>query len=225
MADVETTTSEEDRPAHLPRCDRGRRGPRGRIGSHDRFRCDQDREDRISRSPDRRCCGLGLPGLYGCEIWAEKVNAAGGVKIGDDTTRSSSSPTTTNTHPRRAGPEPRSSFSRRRQVHHDAGRRYLAGGAADRQQVGMLVSTLLPSDLSPDTTTLIAPCEVHPIYNVTGVWWLADQMPDLKFHRICAQDDALGRPRWRPTSRPSRRTGSMSSTLSSSIPRPPTSRR
>ena len=24
----------------------------------------------------------GLPGLYGCEIWAEKVNAAGGVNIG-----------------------------------------------------------------------------------------------------------------------------------------------
>ena len=27
----------------------------------------------------------GLPGLYGCEIWAERVNAAGGVQIGDDT--------------------------------------------------------------------------------------------------------------------------------------------
>ena len=59
---------------------------------------------------------------------------------------------------------------------------------------GMLVSTLLPSDLSPDTKTLIAPCEVHPIYNVTGVWWLADNMPDLKSAVICAQDDALGRP-------------------------------
>ena len=59
---------------------------------------------------------------------------------------------------------------------------------------GMLVSTLLPSDLSPDTTAHIAPCEAHPIYNVTGVWWLADQMPDLKTAVICAQDDALGRP-------------------------------
>ena len=26
--------------------------------------------------------GWGLPGLYGCEIWGEWVNAAGGVKIG-----------------------------------------------------------------------------------------------------------------------------------------------
>ncbi len=33
----------------------------------------------------------------------------------------------------------------------------------------MLVATLLPSDLSPDIPTLIAPSEVHPIYNVTGV--------------------------------------------------------
>ena len=26
----------------------------------------------------------GLPGLYGCQIWAEKVNAAGGIKAGGD---------------------------------------------------------------------------------------------------------------------------------------------
>ncbi|MGI9500472.1 MAG: ABC transporter substrate-binding protein, partial [Geminicoccaceae bacterium] len=26
----------------------------------------------------------GLPGLYGCEIWAEQVNAAGGVDIGGE---------------------------------------------------------------------------------------------------------------------------------------------
>ena len=29
---------------------------------------------------------------------------------------------------------------------------------------------------------------------MTGVWWLADNMPDLKSAVICAQDDALGRP-------------------------------
>ena len=61
-------------------------------------------------------------------------------------------------------------------------------------KANMLVSTLLPSDLSPDTPTLIAPCEVHPIYNVTGVWWMKDNNPDLKTAVICAQDDALGRP-------------------------------
>jgi branched-chain amino acid transport system substrate-binding protein len=61
-------------------------------------------------------------------------------------------------------------------------------------RTGMLVSTLLPSDLTPDTPNLIAPCEVHPIYNVTGVEWLAENKPELKTAVICAQDDALGRP-------------------------------
>ncbi|MEZ5667033.1 MAG: ABC transporter substrate-binding protein [Alphaproteobacteria bacterium] len=58
----------------------------------------------------------------------------------------------------------------------------------------MLVSTLLPSDLTPDTPNLIAPCEVHPIYNVTGVQWVAENRPELKTAVICAQDDSLGRP-------------------------------
>jgi len=35
---------------------------------------------------------------------------------------------------------------------------------------------------------------VHPIYNVTGVQWLAENKPNLKSAVICAQDDALGRP-------------------------------
>ena len=58
----------------------------------------------------------------------------------------------------------------------------------------MLVSTLLPSDLTPETTMLVAPCEVHPIYNVTGVEWLAENKPDMKTAVICAQDDSLGKP-------------------------------
>ena len=41
---------------------------------------------------------------------------------------------------------------------------------------------------------LVAPCEVHPIYNVTGVEWLAENKPDLKTAVVCAQDDSLGKP-------------------------------
>ena len=62
------------------------------------------------------------------------------------------------------------------------------------ENTGMLFSTLLPSDLSPETTTLLAPAEVHPIYNVTGVDWLARNRPDLKNYVICTQDDSLGIP-------------------------------
>ena len=35
---------------------------------------------------------------------------------------------------------------------------------------------------------------MHPIYNVTGVEWLAENNPNLKTAAICAQDDELGRP-------------------------------
>jgi branched-chain amino acid transport system substrate-binding protein len=58
----------------------------------------------------------------------------------------------------------------------------------------MLVATLLPSDLTPDTPTLVAPSEVHPIYNVTGVDWLKRQDPSLKTAAICKQDDLHGWP-------------------------------
>ena len=58
----------------------------------------------------------------------------------------------------------------------------------------MMVSTMLPSDLGPKTERLIAPAEVHPIYNVTGVEWMAKTMPHLKTAVICAQDDSLGLP-------------------------------
>ncbi len=58
----------------------------------------------------------------------------------------------------------------------------------------MLVATLLPSDLSPDAPTLVAPSEVHPICNVTAVDWLKRRHPELKTVAMCGQDDLLGLP-------------------------------
>ena len=137
----------------------------------------------------------GLPGLYGCEIWAEKMNAAGGVQIGDDTYTFEFV-----SYDNEYAPEKARAGATKLIFEDEVKFIMMLGGDTwpavqpIANKSGMLVSTLLPSDLSPDTTTLIAPCEVHPIYNVTGVWWLADQMPDLKSAVICAQDDALGRP-------------------------------
>jgi branched-chain amino acid transport system substrate-binding protein len=56
----------------------------------------------------------------------------------------------------------------------------------------MLVSTLAPADMTADTPYLIAPVEVHPIYNVTGVDWVARNWPDKKTLAIATQDDELG---------------------------------
>ncbi len=137
----------------------------------------------------------GAPGLYGCQIWAERVNGEGGVTIDGKQ------------HPIEfvAFDNEYSAAKARtgaQKLIEDDGVKFIMMLGGDTMppvvdisnRTGMLVSTLLPSDLTPETPFLIAPAEVHPIYNVTGVEWLGDNRPDLKRAVICAQDDALGRP-------------------------------
>ena len=137
----------------------------------------------------------GLPGLYGCEIWAEWVNAAGGIAVGGERYKVEFVSYDNEYAPDKAR------TGAQKLIHEDGVKFVMMLGGDTMPPVveisnrtGMLVSTLLPSDLTPETPNLIAPCEVHPIYNVTGVEWLAEQRPELKTAVICAQDDALGRP-------------------------------
>jgi branched-chain amino acid transport system substrate-binding protein len=137
----------------------------------------------------------GKPGLDGCAIWAERVNAAGGVKLADGDYQiefvsydNEYDPAKARTGATKLIREDGVSFIMM------LGGDTWPGVQPVADKTGMLFSTLLPSDLSPDTTTLIAPAEVHPIYNVTGVEWLAENKPDLKTAVMCAQDDALGLP-------------------------------
>jgi branched-chain amino acid transport system substrate-binding protein len=137
----------------------------------------------------------GKPGLDGCRIWAERVNAAGGVKLGDGMYRIEFVPYDDEYDPSvaRVG-------ATKLILEEGVSFVMMLGGdpwpgvkpVADR--TGMLFSTLLPSDLGPDTPTLVAPAEVHPVYNVTAVDWLAENKPELKTAVMCAQDDALGLP-------------------------------
>ena len=137
----------------------------------------------------------GKPGLDGCKIWVEWVNAKGGVKIGDEYLPVELVPYDNEYDPSKA----RAGATK---LIKEEGVKFImmlggdtwAGVEAVAERTGMLFSTLLPSDLTPETKTLIAPAEVHPIYNVTAVEWLAKNKPDLKTAVICAQDDALGLP-------------------------------
>lgn len=137
----------------------------------------------------------GRPGLDGCRLWADWINDSGGLMV--------------------AG--------KRRRVEilaHDSAQRPEATLEAARQMVErqrvrliltlggdsfapalpylmgrrVLVATLLPSDLSPDTPYLIAPAEVHPLFNVTGVDWLARTAPRARRVALCSQTDSLGLP-------------------------------
>jgi branched-chain amino acid transport system substrate-binding protein len=137
----------------------------------------------------------GKPGLDGCMIWAERVNAAGGIMLSDG-----AHPVEFVAYDEEYDPAKARTGATKLIREDGVSFIMMLGGdpwpgvqpVADK--TGMLFSTLLPSDLSPDTTTLIAPAEVHPIYNVTGVEWLAETRPELKTAVICAQDDALGLP-------------------------------
>jgi branched-chain amino acid transport system substrate-binding protein len=137
----------------------------------------------------------GKPGYDGCLIWADWINAAGGVQVGGDSYKVEFVAYDEEYDPAKAR------AGATKLIKEDEVKFIMMLGGdpwpgvekiAERE--GMLFSTLLPSDLTPETKTLVAPCEVHPIYNVTGVEWMAEQFPDLKRAVICAQDDALGKP-------------------------------
>lgn len=137
----------------------------------------------------------GKPGLDGCQIWAEWVNEAGGLIIDGEAHMVEFVAYDDEYDPAKA----RTGATK---LIREDGVKFVMMLGGDpwpgvqpvAERTGMLFSTLLPSDLGPDTTTLIAPAEVHPIYNVTGVEWLAETRPELKTAVICAQDDALGLP-------------------------------
>ena len=137
----------------------------------------------------------GKPGLDGCEIWADWTNAAGGINIGGEAYKVEFIAYDEEYDAGKA----RTGATKLIQEDGVKFIMMLGGdpwpGVEDiAARTGMLVSTLLPSDLTPETKTLVAPCEVHPIYNVTGVEWLAENRPELKTAVICAQDNSLGKP-------------------------------
>jgi branched-chain amino acid transport system substrate-binding protein len=137
----------------------------------------------------------GKPGLDGCQIWGDWINEAGGIDIGGTAHRVEF----VAYDDEYAADKARTGAA---QLIQEDGVKFIMmlggdpwpGAEAIAAREGMLVSTLLPSDLTPETAMLVAPCEVHPIYNVTGVEWLAENRPELKTAVICAQDDALGVP-------------------------------
>ena len=138
----------------------------------------------------------GEPGFHGSLIWAEGVNAKGGIKVGDQRFSVEIIPYDSENNVNQA-------LTGIRKLILDDGVSFvmtLGGNSiapsvqAFANQHKMLVSTLLPSDLSPNTPYVIAPCEVHPLYVVTGVEWLNETRPELKTVAMCAQNDPLGLP-------------------------------
>lgn len=137
----------------------------------------------------------GRPGLDGCQLWAEGLNARGGLMIGG------------RRHPieivaRDSAQSGAATLEAARELVDDLDARLILTLGGDSFAPALpwlmarraLVATLLPSDLSPDTPYLIAPSEVHPLFNVTGVDWLARNRPAARRVALCSQTDSLGLP-------------------------------
>ena len=137
----------------------------------------------------------GQPGLNGCHLWVDWINRAGGILVGGKRRR-------VEMIARDSGADGQAALAGARALCFEHGVRFLLmlGGDSYRPVQDfltaqkLLTSTLLPSDLSPDTPYLIAPSEIHPLYNVTAVDWLARNRPDLRRVALCSQTDALGLP-------------------------------
>lgn len=137
----------------------------------------------------------GHQGIDGCRIWADGINASGGLMIAGRRHR-----VEIVLHDSALGAE-RTLAATRDMVERQRVRLILTLGGDSfapvlpyLMQKRVLVSTLLPSDLSPDTPYMIAPAEVHPLFNVTGVEWLARAVPQARRVALCSQSDRLGLP-------------------------------
>ncbi|ARE81533.1 periplasmic binding protein [Roseovarius mucosus] len=137
----------------------------------------------------------GLPGLQGCRLWVDWLNRAGGVLMGGRRF-----PVRLESYD--CGYDGADALTGARQLvqEHDAALVMMLGGDSFTEVrdylMGqkVLTSSLLTSDLSPDTPYLIAPGESLPIYTVTAVEWIAKNRPEIKTVALCAQTDALGLP-------------------------------
>lgn len=137
----------------------------------------------------------GGPGLNGCAVWADWINGQGGLTVGAARQK-------VTLLARDAAASPAAIRSAARDLVDRQGVRILLTLGGDSLAPALpwlmgrraLVSTLLPFDLSPATPSLIAPAEVHPLFVVTAVSWLAQARPDLKRVALCSQTDLMGRP-------------------------------
>ena len=132
----------------------------------------------------------GLPGLYGCQIVADNINATGGVQIGGYKHKIEIV-----SYDHAYDIEKAVQGYKKMVAEDDAEMVMMLGGATvgavmpwgERKDV--FTTTLLCSDITPETEHLVATCESHPLYVVTGVEWLAKNHPDAKTAVIVTNND------------------------------------
>ncbi|HLB06748.1 MAG TPA: ABC transporter substrate-binding protein [Alphaproteobacteria bacterium] len=139
--------------------------------------------------------GWGLPALHGAEIWAETVNARGGLTVGGDSYKVEILGWDDEFLAAKA------LTGAKKLVDEDGVSFIVMLGSTPVKAVQpyfnqneMISVTTVASDLSPDSPFLLSTGESHPFYIPTSVDWMAQNDPSLKKVAILAQDDELGIP-------------------------------
>lgn len=135
----------------------------------------------------------GLPAKNGADVWAARVNNAGGIKVGGEQYNVEVASFDG------AYIAEKTLQGARAFLDQDVKFTLIIGGDdwsalqdfSNRNK--MLTSTLYVSDINPDAKYLIAPVEAHPFYFGLGVEYLRKVQPNLKTVALCAQDDLTGR--------------------------------
>lgn len=137
----------------------------------------------------------GVPGLDGCRIWVDWINERGGLLVAGKRHRVEIVAHDSAETPERTLQAARDMVERLHvRLILTLGGDSFAPALSYLMRRRILVGTLLPSDLSPDTPFLVAPVEVQPLFNATGVEWLARQLPPARRVALCTQSDSLGLP-------------------------------
>ena len=135
----------------------------------------------------------GLPGMEGVGIWLEKVNGAGGLKIGDKTYQVEIV-TYDNEH---VGSK--ALLGARKLVLEDKVVAMLMLGGATSAVVQPFLSkhkimtfVLIASDVSPDRPYLMDVTDNFPVYHLLHADYIAEAFPKAKKVAIMSQDDEIG---------------------------------
>ncbi|MDO5704504.1 MAG: ABC transporter substrate-binding protein [Paracoccus sp. (in: a-proteobacteria)] len=136
----------------------------------------------------------GAPGLEGCRIWADWVNDDGGMSVGTFRRPVEIIARDAAISAGQTVEYAREQLAAGVHIVLALGGESLAPALPLLMQQRVLTTTLLPFDLNPAAPSLIAPVDLHPLFVVVAVEWLARNWQGLRRVALCSQQDLMGLP-------------------------------
>lgn len=138
--------------------------------------------------------GWALPGLYGSEMWVERINEEGGILLSDGTRVMLEMVAYDNEYI----PDKARAGAMKLVLEDEVVFVQMLGGDTTPASVpfytanNIMSTTLLAGDLTPETPYLFAPIEVGPMFYFASFDWIGRTYPELRTVAMSAQTDAYG---------------------------------